>query len=239
MSKRPLKDYSINIIRDNKKPLEYVNKTSIYNKQPFETAKQYWYLSLYLNAGIDRSIASIFSTKTEKKEGLDDHQKIIKICGIRQALGLSSKFEWVKRAAAYDDYMAIKLKKTKEKEIRKLRTQHAQASNMSSQLFNVVTQLNIKGIFNEIKKNPDMSLVDVNKLMKKAGLSHNDLQKYSDRSIKTAEFAYGDINKDNANNKEPEETKNSEVDPCEMNYDVSPEGKEEMCTLLAKLKNVK
>ena len=90
--------------------------SKVWEKQPKESSKAYFSFCNYRDLGPERSVE-----KTARKQG----KKIPKDGGNRTLEAWCTKFNWVSRAAAYDDYIERRKREENEKMIIEMSERHA------------------------------------------------------------------------------------------------------------------
>lgn len=86
----------------------------VWEKQPDESAKSYLWFCKYRDMGPERTLAKV---KTECKKTEGKYNSMLE--------RWSSKFNWVKRAEAYDLYLEKLKRKQREEDLKKMNDRHA------------------------------------------------------------------------------------------------------------------
>jgi len=123
----------------------------IWERQLKETSSQYELFNKYRELGIGRSIPKVYQECT-KSEGYLKR--------------LSSKYNWVNRVQAFDDYIEARVRDSNEKAIVEMRSRHAK----QSQELQDALALPLQVLNKKLENDPDLNELDKLKINELIGL---------------------------------------------------------------------
>jgi hypothetical protein len=167
--------------------MEYDKRKPIWERQKGETTKAYYQFCLYRDYGVDRSLYKVFDKSKRNGKGsqnrVDSGQKMV---SLKQATGLCSKFEWVKRVSAYDDYIEKSIRKKREQDIMKMRERYAISGKKSQEYAEALRDIGKTVIVKKYQQNPE------NFNLSEYGISLADARELEKHAMKLERFGLGD-----------------------------------------------